>query len=146
MPPPRDPEFVQALKDCAKSAGLEPPAAPGSQGADKVPPAPLEPEKRKALDACLAGKGFERPAGPPPGRAMPPPRDPEFVQALKDCAKSTGIELPPAPGTRPEGRAPGDDGKKRVPFEPEKRNALDACLAGKGFDRPAGPPPPHPED
>ena len=145
-PPPPDPGFMQALQDCAKSTGLEPAAAPGSQGADKVPPAPLEQAKRKALDACLAGKGFERPAGPPPGRAMPPPRDPEFVQALQGCAKSVGIELPPAPGTRPEGRAAGEGDKKRAPLAPGKRKALDACLAGKGFDRPAGPPPPHPED
>ncbi|MCD7097736.1 hypothetical protein [Stenotrophomonas sp. MMGLT7] len=158
---PHDPAFAEALQACAQELGLPPP--PG-HGEGERPQAAADagqqdhgtrqdrtgPEQRQKMDACLAGKGFEKPAGPPPGHPRRPPHgmphDPAFAEALQACAQELGLPPPPGHdgGERPQaaadasgqGARPRQDGP-----DPEQRQKMDACLAGKGFEKPAGPPP-----
>ncbi len=134
-PPPRDPAREAAFRDCAQVQGLTLPA-PGERPRAEGAPRP----DRARMDACLQAKGI---APPPPGGFGPPPRhpDPAFDTAFRACAAEQGVQLPerrpeqapPAPGTRPPAR----------PERPQLDHArLDTCLSGKGFERPAGPPPP----
>lgn len=101
-----------------------------------------------ALGLLLSGcatmcPGRDAGGPPPPGHGpMPPPPppegrpDPAFDQALQACAAEQGITLPPRDGKPPKGAG---EGKADAP-RPD-REKLDACLFGKGFERPAGPPP-----
>lgn len=74
--------------------------------------------------------------GPPPGAHRggpggPPPRDPAFTKAFDAClAEQAGS---PAAGSAEQ----GDSARPRL-----DRQAMDACLKGKGMQPPAPPPPP----
>lgn len=72
---------------------------------------------------------------PPRGQHEPsvgdrPPRDPAFSKALEECASQLGVSM----------TKPGDRGS-RPPAPPQGRDreAMDACLKGKGVQRPAPP-------
>lgn len=84
------------------------------------------------MAATLAGCGSlcPRDALPPPPSRRPhagPPRDPAMAAAIHACLEELG-EPGPDPAAGPAGKRPS----------PEERQALDACLRGKGIQ----PPPP----
>lgn len=76
------------------------------------------------------------PDGPAPdarrsGPGAPPPRDPAFTKAFDGCLAEQGAGAAAAAGEQ--------GGSDRPRFD---RQALDACLKGKGVEPPAPPPRP----
>ena len=71
------------------------------------------------------------------------PRDPAFQEALKACAETLNLPLPPLPGPAgAEAPQAAPDAPPKGRLDAAQRQQLDECLAGKGFEKPAGAPPP----
>ncbi|WP_313643333.1 hypothetical protein [Stenotrophomonas sp.] len=72
------------------------------------------------------------PPGPPPGPRHGPPMDPVFAKAFEACAAEQG---------RPVDR--GEENADHAAAPPQlDRDAMDACLKGKGIQPPVAPPGP----
>lgn len=117
-----------ALTGCASMCGVR-------AGGQPLPPPPPPPQ------------GGPQPHGPWGG---PPPEGPGagFHEALQACAQAQGVTLPARsePGKPDAAGEPAGKGEPpHAPLTDAEREKLDACLAGKGFERPMGPPPGGPE-